>query len=278
LAQIRIRRLAGVLAGTLALACGAAVAARGDDGPLRITKPPSLTGTAQVGGELQAVGAQWTGPDDTTVTWRWVRCLDQRHCRIVDDADTSAYDPQNADLGWQLLAWLRVSAGHRHDDAFTPLSDPVQPAPPPPPKPKPAPTPAPTPAPAPAAPAAPPPVAKPAAPRMMRPFPLVRIRGRLTATGVRLTLVTVRAPRGARVTINCRGRGCPARRQARTAVVLRMRRFEGALRAGDRLRVTVSKRGYITKVTTIRIRRGRVPLRLDECRYPGAKRTVACPA
>jgi hypothetical protein len=266
-----------VLAATLALACGGA-AARGDDGPPHITKWPSLTGTAQVGGELHAVGAEWTGPDDMTVTWHWVRCVDQEHCRIVDDASTDTYGPQTADVGSQLFAWLRVSAGHRHDDAFSPLSATVRPAPPPP-RPKPPPpkvtvTPTPTPTPAPVAPA---PAARPA-PRMMRPLPRVRIRGRLTAAGVRLTLVTVRAPRGARVTITCRGRGCPARRQARTAVLLHMRRFEADLQAGVRLRVTVSRPGYIAKVTTFRIRRGRVPLRLDECRYPGAKKMVACPA
>lgn len=111
----------------------------------------------------------------------------------------------------------------------------------------------------------------------MRPFPVVRIRGFLTAGGVRLTRVTVRAPRGARVTVVCRGRGCP-RRLARTAAVLRLRRFEAPLRAGVRLRVTISKPGYIAKVTTFWIRRGRVPLRLDACRWPGSKRTRACPA
>lgn len=112
---------------------------------------------------------------------------------------------------------------------------------------------------------------------MMRPFPVVRIRGFLTARGVQLTRVTVRAPRGARVGVACRGRGCPAHRMARIAVMLRLRRFEAPLRAGVRLRVTISKPGYVAKVTTFWIRRGRVPLRLDACRWPGQKRMRACP-
>jgi hypothetical protein len=53
--------------------------------------------------------------------------------------------------------------------------------------------------------------------------------------------------------------------------------FERALPAGTRLIVRISKRGYITKVTTITIRRGRPPARSDLCVAPGAKRPKACP-
>jgi hypothetical protein len=106
----------------------------------------------------------------------------------------------------------------------------------------------------------------------------VRIRGVLTSSGARLTLVSVRAPRGAHVAIVCRGRGCPARREARTAALVRLRRFEARLAAGTRLRVTVSKPGFIAKVTTFTIRRGRAPRRVDRCRYPGRRTLQRCPA
>ena len=113
---------------------------------------------------------------------------------------------------------------------------------------------------------------------MMRPAPLVRIRGRLTRSGARITLLTVSAPRGARITVRCLGRGCPAQRIARTASVTRLVRFERALPGGTRLIVTVTKRGRIGKHTTIAIRRGEAPTRRDRCLMPGARKPVACPA
>src|ERR1019366_4053130 len=46
---------------------------------------------------------------------------------------------------------------------------------------------------------------------LMQPFPIVRIAGSETSSGVRLRLLTAQAPIGARVTVSCRGRGCPAK-------------------------------------------------------------------
>jgi hypothetical protein len=51
----------------------------------------------------------------------------------------------------------------------------------------------------------------------MAPFPIVRIAGVQTASGVRLSLVSVQAPVGARVTVTCRGRGCRIKPQSRVA-------------------------------------------------------------
>jgi hypothetical protein len=116
-----------------------------------------------------------------------------------------------------------------------------------------------------------------AAPRLLRPFPIVRIRGRLTPAGARVTLLTVRAPHGARITIRCRGRSCPGRRLARTARLTRIRRLERNLAAGTRLDVTVTRPDRIGKWTTIRIVRGAPPKRRDRCVLPGGKSPVACP-
>jgi hypothetical protein len=121
------------------------------------------------------------------------------------------------------------------------------------------------------------PRAKPRRPRMLRPYPLVRISGRLTATGAYVTRLTVTAPRGARIAVSCRGRGCPRRHVAEIAAVRHIPAFERALPAGTRLIVRVSKPGYIAKVTTITIRRGRPPSRTDLCVAPGAERPRACP-
>ena len=113
---------------------------------------------------------------------------------------------------------------------------------------------------------------------MMSPSALVRIRGVMTRNGVRITLLTVRAPKGARITLRCRGRSCPAKRWANTAAVVRVLRFERRLRAGTRLTVTVTKAGRIGKHTLIVIRKNKAPKRSDRCLYPGARKPVACPA
>ena len=47
--------------------------------------------------------------------------------------------------------------------------------------------------------------------KAIRPFPVVRMRGRLTASGARVSLLSVRAPRPAKVTVRCKG-SCPTDR------------------------------------------------------------------
>jgi hypothetical protein len=113
---------------------------------------------------------------------------------------------------------------------------------------------------------------------MLTPYPLVRISGRLTSSGAYISRLTVSAPRGARINVACHGAGCPRRHVAMIATVRHVPIFERALPAGTRLVVTVSKPGFIAKVTTITIRRGRAPSRSDLCIAPGAKRPAACPS
>ena len=113
---------------------------------------------------------------------------------------------------------------------------------------------------------------------MMDPAPIVRIRGYLTGSGARITLLTVRAPHGARIVVRCLGRGCPARRWAGIASVRRVVRFQRAFPAGTRLVISVTKPGRIGKHTTIVIRRGAAPTRRDRCLMPGARKPVRCPA
>jgi len=113
--------------------------------------------------------------------------------------------------------------------------------------------------------------------RLLRPFPIVRIKGRLTSTGALVTLLTVRAPRGTRIDVACRGSSCPARRLARTATLARLRTLERNLAAGTRIDVVVTRPQRIGKWTTIRIRLGAPPRRLDRCVLPGGRSPVACP-
>jgi hypothetical protein len=124
---------------------------------------------------------------------------------------------------------------------------------------------------------------------LMQPFPIVRIAGSETSSGVRLTTLTVQAPPGARVTVSCQGRGCPARSESRVAVsrvrnrvagtvLISFRRFEHALRAKVILRIRVSKPGEIGKYTRFIVRRGQLPERLDTCLDPGGFKPMACPS
>jgi PKD domain len=120
----------------------------------------------------------------------------------------------------------------------------------------------------------------PFSPPLLSPFPVVRLAGRLTETGARIRLLTVRAPICSRVTTRCRGRSCPFRRRTKLAgrKVTRIRAIQGKnLSAGVRLEVLISKRDRIGKYTRFRIRRDRPPLRLDRCLRFGDTRGTPCP-
>jgi hypothetical protein len=251
--------------------------------PPRISEPPVISGTPQVGSTLVATGAAWD-PRGGTVTWQWMRCedTDQRSCRSIPGAAATAYTASAPDLGERLRVLLYV----RDDDGSAwSLSAPsaeITSPPPPTVEPGPEPLPAPAASPAPLAPVAPAPAGevldeRAAAPRMMRPAPVVRVRGRLTRSGARITLLTVRAPRDTRITVRCLGRGCPARRWAGTASLTRIARFQGDFRAGSRLVVSITKPGWIGKHTAIAFRRGAAPERRDRCLRPGARKPVRCP-
>ena len=102
--------------------------------------------------------------------------------------------------------------------------------------------------------------------RLLSPFPVVRIRGSVTATGARIVLLTVRAPRGARIEARCRGRSCPTRRVVlRSRRLTRVRVLERHFRSGTVIEVLVTRRGRVGKYTRFRVRSGRAPARTDGC-------------
>src|SRR5262249_13202942 len=110
---------------------------------------------------------------------------------------------------------------------------------------------------------------------LMRPFPVVRIAGSSTRSGVRLRVLSVQARAGALITVRCSGNGCPLKSQSRIATsgTLRaapteFRRFERSLQAGVTLEIRVTKRGQIGKYTRFVVRRGKLPARLDTCLEP----------
>ena len=114
------------------------------------------------------------------------------------------------------------------------------------------------------------------APTVMSPFPVVRLKGSLTARGAAIELLSVSAPRAATVRVRCSGRGCPARVPARRGSV-RVRELRRTLRAGVVLEVFVTQLRRYGKYTRFEIQKGRPPRRTDRCVLSGSTRPVRCP-
>jgi large repetitive protein len=123
---------------------------------------------------------------------------------------------------------------------------------------------------------------------LMAPFPIVRIAGNVTSSGVSLSLLTVQAPVGARVKVTCHGGGCPAAPESRlaasrgkkaraTTVMIAFRRFQRSLAAGAVLEIRIFKQGVIGKYTRFVIRRGRLPIRVDTCLGQAGIKPMPCP-
>jgi hypothetical protein len=125
-----------------------------------------------------------------------------------------------------------------------------------------------------------------AAPRLLAPFPRVRISGVANTSSVRIDFLRVRAPSGTRIVIRCKGSGCPYARAFRThrfsgggARTVRVKGFKRRrLRAGATLEIYVIKAGMIGKYTRFRFRRLKPPIRVDRCTVVGAARAQRCPA
>jgi len=124
---------------------------------------------------------------------------------------------------------------------------------------------------------------------LMQPFPIVRIAGSESPSGVQLSLLTVQAPVGTLVRVTCGGRHCPSRFESRVAVsskgnrkggpvLLTFRRFERALGAGVVLEIRASKPEEIGKYTSFAIRRHKLPARVDACVGPTNPKPFPCPA
>ena len=129
-------------------------------------------------------------------------------------------------------------------------------------------------------------------PPLLSPFPVVRLAGRISNDGTRLRLFSIEAPTGARVVVTCRGRSCPFRLSARSAVAdpgkgkvhssasLRIRQLEKrVLKKGVRVTIYVTKPGTIGKYVQFKFRKARPPKRVDRCLMPSApSKPVQCPS
>jgi hypothetical protein len=264
--------------------------ARAANSPPVFTSPPSVQGDAVVGATLTGV-ATWTGDPDPTPKYQWRRCpATGGSCDMIDKATAATYVVTSADVGFRL--GVRITLKNKVDSinaqsvttavvvaATTPDPTPTPtPTPTPSPSPKPDPTPDPTPASATS-------FTEPVAPivdinaraTLLRPFPIVRIRGYFKRGGVRVTLLSVNAPSSAHVAARCVGSGCPVHSVRVASAPARLRPFERFLPAGTVLQVRVTSAGRIGKYASFVIRAHSAPLRHDLCLMPGKSKPAPCP-
>jgi hypothetical protein len=253
-----------------------------------VTEAPVISGDPTPGSELTASSGGWT-PAAATASYDWLRCDSAgTACAPVPRSCERRYTVRDADLGHTLRVRLTVAEPDQPhasrlsdptavvvtkpysiqtpDDSGAPCVDVTSTGPGQGTFTSAGPTgPGTTPAPD-------------TSLRFIDPFPVVRISGRFKNDRTRLTRVTVRAPRGARIRVTCRGRGCPYRHKAVAVRLVRLRALQRAYRPRASIEIRVTQPTKIGKYTRIRTRRGKVPLRRDRCLLPGRRRPVRCPA
>lgn len=205
--------------------------------------PPTVEGTLRVGEILLASPGLWKGTDPLRFTNRWERC-DPRLCTFTGDT-IFLYRVRETDVGKRMRARITVSNSDGSVSSFTPQSAIVRPR-----------------------------------LRLLEPFPVIAIRGFITRRGVSLRRLAVRAPRGSRVVLTCRGRGCPyrsARTRLRTSLLTVKRLLRRSLAPGTVIELRVTGRDRVGKYTRFRILRNRKPARIDRCLIPGTSRPSRCP-
>ena len=206
-------------------------------------EPPAITGVAEVQRSLTATPGRWLAGGPIRFVYRWRRCEpDGSDCARIRGRIGARYEVRPADIGYRLGVRVTAISDAGSSTRRSALTAVVP------------------------------------APALMRPFPVVRIKGYITRSGAVLELVTVKGQAGARISIACRGRDCPFRRRTRTARSrVRLNSLEQRYRAGTRLTIRVTKRALVGKHTRIVIRAGRPPARRDRCLMPGGKRPFTCP-
>jgi WD40 repeat protein len=75
--------------------------------------PPTISGTAQVGGQLAASPGSWS-PAPTSYRYKWKRCKPGGHCRTIRGATASTYAVVATDIGSTLRVWVSAFIGARH--------------------------------------------------------------------------------------------------------------------------------------------------------------------
>ena len=252
--------------------------AAASDAPV-VTHAPDIRGTPVVGQTLQAVDGAWTGSPDAAENYTWVRCPDEdfEDCITISRANEQSYTLTSEDAGYAIRVTLLVSLGDDSDHKTSDPTDAVRTAS------GETPTP-PAPGGSPGSPGFDVPPAKgggtlPAGVKRLKPKPVVRVSGRYTSTGAKITRFTVTSPKGATVKMSCTKGTCPVKKQTiKGGHTTHVSKLERTLKAGTRVTLTISRPGYVSQVTTVVIRAKRAPSRSDSCILPGKHKTQRCPA
>jgi PKD repeat protein len=119
---------------------------------------------------------------------------------------------------------------------------------------------------------------------VISPFPIVRIIGTRTRTGVRLNMLAVQAPRDAVIAISCRVAHCPRPLRAVRATAsgrgrryVRFRRYARRYPNGSKIEVRITKSGFVGAYTSFAVRAHHIPRRTDAC-LGTSNGPVACPS
>jgi hypothetical protein len=249
------------------------------------TAPPAIGGAPVVGRELLASAGAWTGDGPYEFAYQWLRCdAAAVACAARPGATGEAYIVDAGDAGARLR--VRVTATTPSGSAVSESAATGLVTTPAPGEPETGQVVTSAVAPAGGLVAAQPPVgattSTPPAPvmttpRLMTPFPRVRMEGRYRASTTWLTSVIVAAPRRAQIAIRCKGKGCPLVRRVVPARPRRLRSLERGYRAGSVLELRITLARTVGKYVKIIMRTGRAPSRRDACLQPGADEPVACP-
>ena len=159
-------------------------------------RAPSFTGTARDGQVLSGSPGTWTGTPTIGFTYQWQRC--SPGCSNIAGATSNKYTLKPADVGKRLRLVVTAAGPGGTELATSPQSAIVTAKPP----------------------------AKSgstgsggtrtATLRKLSPFPIVAIGGRALRFGAFISQLRVsRAPRGATVTVTCKGRDCPFKQARR---------------------------------------------------------------
>ena len=93
--------------------------------PLTPTTPPTISGTARVGGTLSADYGTWS-PRPSGYTVSWLRCnRNGRLCAAVAGATGPAYRPTAADRGHTLVAAVAATAAGASQAALSAATAPI---------------------------------------------------------------------------------------------------------------------------------------------------------
>jgi hypothetical protein len=112
---------------------------------------------------------------------------------------------------------------------------------------------------------------------LMRPFPVVRVAGRVTGHRTTLTLVFVRAPRDSRIAMDCAGTSCAFVHRERAGGRARLRSLERSFAPGTVIEIRVWRRGFAGRHVRLRTRLGRPPSRVDRCVTSARAPPTTCP-